>query len=665
MPNVLDPQGVANAKSGKLEPMLSKDYGYEYSDGLNLHPREPKHKSLVQKVMLRARESMNVMSKRHPEWREIDKVLRVYVPPERNRNKKKSDDDDASPRIIMPETYATLETLQTYMTAAFMQDPVFNYEGQGPEDVLGAKLMTKVIDHQVKRNAIGLNLHTMFRDNFAYGIGPVSPIWHREFGQKTERRDFGMMDDILGMIFQTRSERRTSNYQLLYEGNVLKNIDPYRYLPDPNVAAHEVQEGEFVGWIERTNLMQLLKRDRDESDFIFNVKYLQHIDGKTNLYSDSDNRGAPNKTGQRGRNEEYVSTNNPIDVVWMYVDIIPTEWDLGRSEYPETWLFGVGGDAVLIAAQPLGLDHGRKPVAVACSEFDGYSPNPISRLGIIRDAQNLVDFLYTSHIQNVKKAINDMFIIDPSIVNIYDVANPKPGKLIRTRRAAWGRGQLDQAIKQFDVRDVTAGHIGDANFLADMMQRVTSTDKSMQGSMQHRTTRVSATEAQGIRGGTLSRLEKTARIMSMQAMVPIARMFASHVQQLMTQDSYIKVVGEAEDTLIREFPDRVNVKNGRLKVNPLEMIVDYDVVVHDGSIPGAENVQTWSELFQIIGQSEELMQRFDTVKIFKHIARHLGAKNVDDFEVRQAPQQAPKVTNDDNVRREVERGNLIPMQNGR
>lgn len=672
MPTTLDPQGVGGTTGFPTQGIgeaIAQNYQYDYPIEHNLKPGTPKHNELVSKVMVRARQSMNVMSRRHGHWNEIDKVLRVYVPPDRKPSKERMSSqeksgvediyDEGVPRIVMPETYATLETLLTYMTSAFFQDPIFTYNGQGPEDVLGAQLMTMVIDSQVKRNGIGLNLHTMFRDNFAYGIGPVSPVWKREFGTKTVRREFGFMDELLGRVFRTRQQRERTAYQLLYEGNDLINIDPYRFLPDPNVSAHEIQDGEFVGWIERTNIMSVLKRDTDDGDFLFNGRYLKHIDGLSKLFSDSTNR-AQERMKARGRHDEQISTNRPVDIVWMYVDLIPREWELSESEDPETWLLGVGGDSILVAAQPLNLDHGQKPAAVACTEYDGYSPNPISRLGIVYDAQNLIDFLYTSHIQNVKKSINDMFIVDPSLVNIYDVANPKPGKLIRTRRAAWGRGQLDQAIKQFDVRDVTAGHVADANFLAGIMQRVTGSEKQMQGSLESRTTRVSASEAIGVRGGALSRLERIAQLISIQAMVPIGRMFASHVQQLMEEETYVKVVGEMEQRLMSDHPGQVDIQKNRLRVNPMDMIVDYDVSIHDGTIPGAENVQTWTELFQTISQSEELVREFDVVKIFKHIARQLGAKDVEGFE-RAAMAARPQVANDENVMRDVERGNLVPM----
>ena len=45
---------------------------------------------------------------------------------------------------------------------------------------------------------------------------------------------------------------------LLFEGNDLSNIDPYLWLPDPSVASDKIQDGEYQGWIDRDNYMNLL-----------------------------------------------------------------------------------------------------------------------------------------------------------------------------------------------------------------------------------------------------------------------------------------------------------------------------------------------------------------------------------------------------------------------
>lgn len=656
MPTVLDPnnkQGRAgqDEKEKGWEQLQRANFEYKYPRNKDLKPGSDFHDQLVDRIMVRARESYRVMKHKHEDWREIDKSLRAYVPPEN-----KEDEKESKPKIVMPQTFATLETLLTYMFSAFMQSPIFNYEGTGPEDVLGAQLMTKLIDYQCTRTGVGLSLHTQFRDAFAYGIGAVHPKWTRKHGKTTEKVQKGTLDMFNETVTITDEERRTSKRKLLFEGNELENIDPYRYLPDPNMPAHEVQDSEYVGWIERTNYTSLLKRDRDNDDFIFNGKYLQFIDGQSSLVTGESDEHRENQDAA-----DYLSTVSPVDVIWMYVDIIPNEWDFGSSQYPETWLFGVSADKVIVAAQPLGLDHGMKPIAVTAPDFDGYSASPVSRLGMVHDIQNLIDFLYSSHIQNVRKAINDMFIIDPSLVNYHDAADPKPGKLIRMRRAAWGRGAVGDAIKQFDVQDVTQGHVGDSDYLTDVMNQVASTNENLQGSLANRTSRISASEAKQVRSSGLSRLEKVARIISMQSMIPVGMMFASHTQQLMEEETFIKVTGEWKQKLQEDFGREV--ERNRTRVRPTDLVVNYDVVPHDGTIPGSENVQSLTEIMGMVMQNPMVAQQFDMFRMVKHIARQSGVKNVDDF-VKQAENTDIQVQPDQQVQQQAQQGNLIPQGNG-
>lgn len=655
MPNILDPNnvGVSSKDDDKTHSLAHVNYEYDYPRGFDLKPGSDFHESLLREIMARANDSHRVMSRRYSDWREIDKVLRTYVPPEQaddaGDGKSKT---SKTPEIIIPHSHAVLETLLTYMTAAFLQDPIFKYEGVGPEDTLGSELMTHIIHQQCVRNKVGLALHTQWRDAFAYGIGVVSPVWDRQFGKRATVRKRGYMDIARSLFTVNERRRDVEEDVLLFEGNKLLNIDPYSYLPDPNQSAHEVQEGEFGAWIQKTNLMNMLRRDKDDGDYVFNGRYLKHIDGRSSLVEYGANR-------RRSRDrDEMVSSNNPVHTLWMYIDLIPADWGLGREQYPETWLFGVSGDLVIVAAQPLGLNHGMKLLSACAPDYDGYTANPISRLGLINDIQNLIDFLYSSHIKNVRKAINDMFVIDPSIINYYDAANPEPGKLMRMRRSAWGKGVLDQAIKQFDVKDVTQGHVADSSFLNDIMQQVSSANDFLQGRMPNRTSRVSAAEVNRVAGSGLSRLEKTARIISMQSMIPVGYMFASHTQQLMEQETYIKATGELEQKLREDYG--IPVDSNRVPVDPLDIIVNYDVIPHDGTIPGAESADTWIQLFQVAASNPVISQQIDMPRVFKHIARQMGAKNVDDF-MKKAQSVQPQVRPDEEVVDQVQRGNLVGL----
>ena len=133
--------------------------------------------------------------------------------------------------------------------------------------------------------------------------------------------------------------------------------------------------------------------------------------------------------------------------------------------------------------------------------------------------------------------------------------------------------------------------------------------------------------------------------------------FATNTQQMMDNETYVRATGRWQEQLMREYGVE---PSGHIKVDPFKLLVDYDVFVRDGSVPGSNFSEGWLQMFNILAGSEELMQQFDMTRIFMHIARSMGAKNVEEFK-RNASQVQTQVMPDENVAREVERGNLTPV----
>jgi len=664
MPPILNPYGTKGVSTGRNAGLRAVDLGYEYPEGLNLRPGTELHDSLVDMVLRYANASNQAMSGRHDSWNEIDKVLKAYTynaPVGGPRDKKGKDANgnliDGSRRIVMPVSFVVLETLLTYMSSAFFRSPVFKYEGTGPEDVLGAQLLTQVVDGHVHKNAVPLALHTSFRDMFAYGVGYASPRWEVQMGRSFSTRPIGFLDINRSLFKQTGTRKVENPYGVLYEGNTLDNIDPYLALPDPNVSPHEIHKSEFFGWIDETSYSELRRMEASETSGMFNVKYLKKI-----ADTGGDLRGSIRNKGERGRRESinHQDQGTPADAIWMYIDLIPAEVGLGSSDDPETWIFCVGADQILLKAEPLNLVHGRIPVVAGAPDYDGYSVAPMSRLLAIEEMQQLVDFLYTSHVENIKRVINDNIVVDPSLINIHDVNDNRPGKVIRIMKKGWGANNIrNNGIFQLDVKDATQQNVSEAQFLMEQAKLATSTMDQLSGTLAPRTSRVSASEAQSTRQSGLSRLERPAQLISMQFMQPIARMFASNVQQFMSEETFVKATGELRDRLEADFG--ISPRRERVKVSPLDLVINYDVTAHDGAIPGSEDTQTLVDMFQTISQNETLAGQFDMVRMFKAIARQAGVKNVDDFQ-RRAQQQQPTVLPDEQVAREVERGNFEPLQ---
>jgi hypothetical protein len=416
--------------------------------------------------------------------------------------------------------------------------------------------------------------------------------------------------------------------------------------------------------------MDLLDRERNDPE-LFNVKYLSRLSSRRSSLYGTDDSSREIKSGGSSRNQITETVSKPVDVIHMFKKIIPREYGLPGSdfnkdgEYPEKWYFALAADQVVITAKPLGLNHNLFPVCTAAPDYDGRSVTPISRLEIVYGLQHTLNFMFNSHIANVRKAINDMLIVDPWLVNMGDLRTPKPGKLIRLRKSAWGRANAAKdAVQQLKVMDITANNVNDAQYITDLMDRVSSATHNMMGVMRPGSERRSATEFQGTQSSAMNRLERIARVIGMQALQDIGYMFASHTQQLMSKDTYIRATGDQEKQLTAIFGQKM--QEGRLHVTPFDLAIDYDVMVRDGSVPGGNFSQAYVQMLQTAGGNELIASRVDLFKLFKFVMTQMGAKNVDDFELKQqqglppqVPQMNAQIMPDEQVEREVQNGNLV------
>ena len=639
--------------------LRDKNFGYNYPRGLDLRPGYETHDKIQAYLMQRAREGYDIIKTRHSSWEAIDKSLTSYISPDDRQELDTKDETELNKdiKIVVPVTYATLDTLLTFMVAAFLRNPpIWKFDGVGPEDTSGAALMEHIIQLHVKRFKVALSLYYMWRNGFAYNVGPCALSWGKQFGLTIENQPIAEQFSLFDSAPSPGPPKTTRVIRpgVLFEGNKLESIDPFRYIPDGNFPVHDVQRGEYCGWVSRENLFSLLRREDAGTDGFFNVDYLREIgDGRTSLLLNETLSAPRDKHGTEAQARSQ-SKSRPIDVIYMYCDIIPNELGLGREQYPEKWAFAIASDTVVIKAEPLGLLHDMFPVVVCTPDPDGVSIAPISRLEAMQGMQRTVDWFLTSHVANVKKSINDMIIVDPDVINIDDLLDPKPGKLIRVRSNYWGRDAVKNAVHQFNVADVTANHVRDASFLMDIIQRTSGAVDSLQGIQRTSGERVTATESRGTRTSALSRLEKAGLIVSVQAMQDIGIMFAMHTQQLMTQETYVKATGRHRENLVKVFGQE------QVLVRPSDLSVHYDLDVGDGLYGGGEFIDQWLQAFQIISsQPETLVPMFDMGRIFLYIAQQMGAKNISDF-VRNVSNVSVEVQPTETVAGQVQAGNLIP-----
>ncbi len=654
MPRILNPY----PKQTKATPdaLQRASYKYNYPLGLNLRPGSDMHEFLKGEIMFRAQESRDAMSNRFPSWKKIDETLTSYIPLSDEEENLLLDDETKPVSMVVPLSYATIELLLSYLTLTFAEEPIFKYEGFTDEDMLGSILLEKIVELQTRKSGIGIQLHTLFRDALAYGFGAAAPVWVQKTGWRRQKRQQSIFSAFLGRItgFEDLVERVE---EIRYEGNELYNINPYNFLPDANQAIQDIQRAEYVGWLRPESRMEILSREvYDENTF--NAKYLKHIDGRSILGGDESKRDRYKVSSGKENTSSYTKR---MDTIYMYIDLIPSEWKsqgdrgpaLGKNRYPEKWAFALTGDQVITGARPLGLDHNLFPVVICAPEYDGYTLTPISKMETVYGLQKLINFLYSSHVMEVRKSLHNMFLVDPKSINVNDLLTPKPGKIIRTRPQAWGRG-VTGMMEQFKVDDATRNHLGESTIIAQLLDRVSGAEDVLQGTTGGKKERVSASEFQGRQSAALSRLEKHALIIGLQAINPLGEMYASHTQQFMSQEQYIAIAGEYEERLREEFGDAKD----RAMVGPMDILVKYNVVMHEGNLPTSGDPQAWLAMIQIIAANPVLMERFEITKMFKHWARLTGAKNLHRFEKPVNTQVLP----DEEVADQAQAGNLIPME---
>jgi hypothetical protein len=338
---------------------------------------------------------------------------------------------------------------------------------------------------------------------------------------------------------------------------------------------------------------------------------------------------------------ENLSTISYYEIMQGSVEVIPAELGLGEQTTPQKWVFAIGNRNQIIQAEPLDLDHDMHPVVVNEPYTLGYGFGQPGMADYLNPIQDLLSWFVNSHMDNVKTALNNMFVVDPSMVEIQDMKKPGAGKIIRLKKAAYGQ-DVRQALSQLPVTDITTGHIKDFETIIRVGDGLSSVTDNVRG-LQSSGGRKTATEIRTSGEAAASRLAANARLISAQALVDLAEQMSMNTQQNMSQEFYLQLVGR--DGLTTP-----------VHITPEHITGDFHYPVHDGTLPidRVAMLDVWKEIFLGIAQDPEMRQQYNMLAIFEHMAELGGAKNLKQFRVDVST--AP----DEEVNQQVQAGNLVP-----
>ena len=629
---------------------------------LDLKHNSPRSRRILQAVSDRVQSSRKEYSKRHDQWRENEEAALAYIhESDHDRLRHNARDFSGRPQLTtlrIPYSYGVLMASHTYWTTVFLSRvPVMQFTGRHGESEKQTQALEALIDYQLHTGEMLVPLYLWLLDAGKYGLGVVNCNWSEEFSVVASIEE---MPVLFAGLLPTGKAKKKKVFKRIpgYSGNRLTNIRPYDFFPDPRVPVRFFQKGEFCAARVEIGWNMVLKRQEQGYYIEETVKALRGRQGGSYTHIEGDRRAEGSPAVQLPTPETYfddttthrpgsIPQNSVVTCFECCIELVPADWQLGTGTYPEKWVFTVTEDfTYVLGAQPLGAAHDRFPFAVLEYEPEGYALNSRGIGEVLKPVNDTMDWLINSHLYNVRKALNDQFVVDPSQVELTDLENPLPGGAIRLVPGAYGR-DTRTALTQLPVQDVTRTHLSDLSALLSIGQRTVGVNDQLMGQIAD-TGRRSATEVRTGAGFGINRLKTISEFFSAMGWSPLAQMMVQNTQQHYDAEKKFRIVGQLA----------AEAGEGFIDVSPESILGFYDFVPVDGTQPvdRLAQAQLWQQLFGQLTNFPDLLLRYDIGRIFEWVAQLAGLKNVAQFRIEMTPEEQ--------LLAEATKGNVIPIGGG-
>lgn len=571
------------------------------------------------------------ISRRYDHWLEADRAHDVYVRPDATAFREKA---------VIADTRAVADTVLTYLMAALTgRNPMFQLEGLNRKSRKVASILERVLHAQIRRTAGEARIAQHLLDAIRYGFAPTKIVWDASTNQ-----------------------------------NRIVNADPRRTFPDPRVQWGDFENWQFIVFsdfssynaLASTGLYPKLKkypalRNRTTSSKSAWSAHHWHREEGRGLSID------PTSAQQReAANQAYYQLGDARthDEAWLRL----TGTEIGIPSIDQVWLVvSILDESVVIRFQL--NPYGRQiPAVVGSLHHDAHKTWGQSLYDLLLPMHDIATWLLRSRVDNVQAALNNLIFADPTQVMIPDLIDRNAWGIVRTMPGA----KPGDGVFIAQVPDITRGHWNDISALADLKQRVSAASDAQQG-MPTADVRT-ATEIQRLSQLGSQRLGVLSRIMSATSVRPMVRMMVSNIQDSLAYEGSIRVDQANTPGLLTDM-----IKDGYIDFNVADLQGQVDYLVIDGTLPiePTRSADTWMNMLQIMSNTG-LSMEFDMPQIVEEAIRSLGVSDLDRFRI--SPEQRQRgpspsqqlqlmekargasVQPQENIQRDVERGNLIPMR---
>lgn len=616
-----------------------------------LNANEETHKKVLAYLIDRLETSERNMGTFYSRWRNAERRLQAYIDLASTEQALKDANDDGKPpkitSISIPYGFAAIQSIVTFLVQAYIgRKPIFQVGSYQKEYVEPALRMETLIDFNAQTSRLVRELYDFFYNGQVYGCAPIRTEW------ESKTRPTTITKQVPNLFTGGIEFDRSVEDRLVYEGNKGRAWDPYLFFPDPRVPMDRVnREGEYVWWRSFENRFSLLKMSFDgvfdEAAVRYAVEKLKSLPVNKNENSDRNIMAGGSNFPDNYLDSTTDDAGSMFQLDQGTIDIIPSELGLEGGDRPVRAIFTIAQKGKIIQAEEFAVDHGMHPVVVSEPYSTGRGFGHLSIADYIVPIQDTMSWFVNTRFDNVRRTLNNMFVVNPWLVDTKSLEDQGPGKYIALKKNALG---IDPklAVMPLPVADVTGGHIDNVMVMLRLAEIVVGLGEQLMG-RQNTQGRRSATESRTAAESGLSRMSSLTRRISAQALMDLTEQWSSNIQQFLSMEFYLNVVGtEGLTKPIHIPPESVNG--------------NFHFPVHDGTIPmdKVALLDGWQKLLGLVAPDPELRQIVNYPKMVAFTAELGGVKNFETM-----LRGGVSIDSEENIQAGVQQGNLVPLSGSR
>lgn len=596
----------------------------------------------------------------------VTDLVEMYAPVESAANFEKLD-RNAAINMRHPMTFIEMVTLTTFIAQIlFGGEQARSVDAQGEDDQQKADDVNALLAYNDSKLGIYLQGWLWIWMAVVYNRG----VWYESTDQDvTVEREPVEEDDLSKpkvpalkadgsprmrggkpvMEFQKRIRYRNKRTRTGFY-NKLDIVSPYDFICDPELPLLRFQEGRFAGhrvmipWYELKRRSEL---DPSDDQYVLPglVRKMKENSGRGTGMSPTtmgSSQGANSSRTYYERQKQMgtvsgsaatIGGGNAIskdggvcECYLLQVRAKPKTLDMYDDDDFEIIQILANATGEILSAQVRPNKHDE--FTYACAE--GF-PSAVRQFspgfGLkIKPCQDRVDDLNLTH-SNAQKRMGNILLIDDAKCDVNNLLSRDKNGLMIMRKLEGKGVPPEECVYQIPLKDTTAGYNDEMAMWVKIAENTTGAHAFVQGQTEDPSQTLGQFDA--VKQMAVGRISSVARMISEQALKPQTRRFVCNYQQFAPETMVVRVIGKGQDFDPETPPEKWRT------VEKANIQGSFDVVAHDGALPGADNriVAALARTIEVFGSNPILAPGVDMkrpgainlVEVAKYMLKKGGA----------------------------------------